>query len=310
MKPLRIRLVLEHELVLRLRCADAVIENLVPFVLRRQRGRFARRIVSAVEEAVTCPVDSRHLRPLHDIVERFARLDLHYVELGPVRSTRRDPIGHVAVVLRQCQPGESGRAVRRKPVGIEKNPRLALETLLYVPHVLILQSVVLREDEVLAFPRGRAVARIVVELRETRFHRLAKWNLLQISERDLVLFLHPLRRLRRVLVLEPAVWIGNGIAKVDIYLRNFPGFRIGKRLRRADYRNRQRGEKSERESAGDRHLLRVPHSGLAGSEKYRHAGAQPLLTLANGPLILYVRGLKFLPSPGQPIPEASCHEPH
>src|SRR6266571_3290708 len=83
-------------------------------------------------------------------------------------------------------------------------------------HALVLQAVVLREEEPLAAARRSSVPGIVVKLRQALLDLLAKGNLLEVGERDLVFLFNPMRDLGRIVILEPTIRIGDGHPKVGI----------------------------------------------------------------------------------------------
>ena len=71
-KPLRICFVRIDELILRLRCAHAVVVNLVIVILRRQLVALFRRVVPAVVKATALPGQIRDLDPMEDIVQHLS----------------------------------------------------------------------------------------------------------------------------------------------------------------------------------------------------------------------------------------------
>ena len=113
------------------------------------------------------------------------------------------------------------------------------QALLDVEDALVLQPLVLPEEDVRALPRRRRDLLVVVEGDDPVGERFPEGNLFEVPERHLVLRLDPGRGVGSVVVLEPAVRIGDSDAVIRVDLVDFPRFRV---LELLCERGRRRGE--------------------------------------------------------------------
>jgi hypothetical protein len=216
---LRVRGVLEDQLVLRLRRADLVEVDLVVLVLRGQLLALLGRVVAAVVEAAAGPGEAGDLDPVQLVGQLLARRHLHHVAVAPVRPARGLAIGGVLRVARDVERAELRRSLGRELVGVEEDLGRPVDPLLVVDDGLVLEPVVLREEPVVAAAVGRAEARVVVELGQAVFDLRAEGNLVEVGEGQPVLLLDPACDLGlRGVVFEPAVWVGDLHAEVVVDL--------------------------------------------------------------------------------------------
>ena len=138
--PLRMVGRLVHEDVLRLRCPDAVIAELLVQVHVLVGVTFGRRVVATVEEATSVlgPCRPAELHPSHFVAQDVPRLRLHHAPRMPIRTSLRDPVRHVATVVAEARARERDRAVVRPRVRVDEHPPFALESVVRVQHALIL----------------------------------------------------------------------------------------------------------------------------------------------------------------------------
>src|SRR5262249_45913436 len=255
---LRMRGVLINRLVLGLSRPDLGTVDLMVLVFGRKLVPFPRLGVTAVIKTVALPSQARSLHPFHRVGQDVARRDFHHVVFLPVGAAERNAVGRVLAVFRKREGAEPRRAVLRPLVRIDQYLRLAVQTLLNVDHVLVLQPVVLGEEIKLALTEWRADLRVIVKLRQPPLDLRAVWNLFQVSEGQFVLLLDPFGGLLGVVVLEPAVWIGDFGPVIVVDLIDFSGFRIFDRFLRScrEWRDNKRKQNySQRRNQGLFHLL-------------------------------------------------------
>ena len=174
-----------------MRRTNLVIEDLVILVLGRELLAFFRRGITAVIEPIALPGNAGDFHPFQMIGLPLLGVNIHHVNVGPVRTTLGDAVAQHVSVFRKRELSQARCAIGGKFIRVEQNFRRAVEAFLPVPDVLVLQTIVLRIEEVVAAARGRRVFRIVVKLQQAILDLLAKGNFFQISEGDLVFRLNP-----------------------------------------------------------------------------------------------------------------------
>ena len=243
------------QLVLALGSPELVKVDFLILVGRGEFLAFRRFFEPGIIKAVTLPGGAAELGPLDAVLELLAGLHLHDPHLRPVRPTLRPRIGGIAVIVRESGQESPGGSVRRKSVGVEEDPGFAVQALLDVDDALVLEAVVLHEEIILSDSEGRRIAGIIVDLGQPgadplpgldrALHRiggvadhvsyapaadlLAEGDLGQVIESDLVLGLHPFRRRLGLVVLEPAIRVGDFCAEIIIHHVALLGNAVGDR---------------------------------------------------------------------------------
>src|SRR5438128_10348409 len=100
---------------------------------------------------------------MNHVIEDSPRSNFHDVNIAPIRSAGRNSVREILAVLRQCKFGQHGSAIFGKRIGIDQDFGRSLETLLHVVHALVLKAIVLREEEVLAVAKWRAISWVIHE---------------------------------------------------------------------------------------------------------------------------------------------------
>ncbi len=232
-EPVRVIGPLVHENVLVLRRAQAMEVELLVTVRGRAfvagLGRPEARVVET--RPVVLPRRRGELRPVDGVDEVAPGRDLEHTPLAPVQSPAREAVCHQPPVVGARRLANRDRPVRCEGVRIDQHLGLRVERPRPVEDRLILQAVVLREDVVVAFLRGQSVSLVVPQLAETRAQPLARGNRGQIREGERVLRFHPCPGLRAVVVLEPAIGIGNRAAEIVVDLIDTARLRVHEWLR-------------------------------------------------------------------------------
>ena len=219
----------EDQLVFALRRAQFVKHHFVK-VVGGFEGLTLGRIVPLVEEAAAIlqPRRPAELRPLHHIRQILARRDIAHVPLQPVAACIRDRIRGQQAIIGNADAADRNRPVLRERVRVEKHLRLAIEPLLPVKNVLVLQPAVVRVEVPRAAPRRRRVPLEIDQLHQPPLDPLSPRNLRQIPLRQLILRIDPHLQLGGVHILHPAVRIADRSAEVVIRLIDLPRGRIAK----------------------------------------------------------------------------------
>ena len=153
----------------------------------------------------------------HDVVvEHLASLKVVDDDFVPVAAIAGDGVGSIAAIFREVEALEGHGAVLAQSVGVEDHARLAIELVLDVEHALVLQSVVIEVVNLVFHIERRSHLGIVGKLGESCFHLVAEWYFLEIFLCNLVLGLYPCCCFGAVVVLEPAIGIGDFGSKVIV----------------------------------------------------------------------------------------------
>ena len=248
LKALRILLVFVNQFIGGLFRAKNVEVDLLKLVLRRKFVPRLRRVEPAVEESISRPAKAREFDPFQIVRENLPRGDLDHVPFLPVRSANGNSVRGVAAILGNVKRAQTRSPIRRKLVWVQQHFRRPLQPLLRVNHVLILQPVVLGKKKIVALAERRRVFRKVKELLQARLHLGPIRNLVQIRERDLVLRFHPLGRFRGIVILQPAIRIGDLCTVIVIHLVVLPRLRIVEPLGHRDGREHERGKYGQYEA--------------------------------------------------------------
>ena len=227
--PVRLIAPLVNEHVVILRRADLMEIELLELVHPLQRITGLGRVITRVVEAlpVLGPAHAAELHPLQMIPQIRARAHVAHLPLVPVRPARRKAVSHQVPVLAQLVAGERHRAVGRKFVGVEQHARGRLQSVRHVEHALVLQAIILGEKVAPALLERDAVALKVPQLREPLLEPHALGDLVQVMVSHLVLGRDPRLRLRRVVILQPAIRISHLRPVVIVHDVLREGFWIG-----------------------------------------------------------------------------------
>ena len=208
-----------NEFVLGLQCAEAMIIEFVEEIGLGQPGLFGRFVVARVKKslAIFGPGRAGKLHPPDDVRRVRGRSHVAHVNLLPVRAGGGKRVGHEIAVLRDVITFQRHRAVGGKFVRIEQQRRLGVERRHCVKHVLVLQPVVLRIEVTPALFERRAVTLVIPQFGQPFLNGQAFWNPFQVTESDLVLGLNPGFGFGRIVVLQPAVRIGDLHAVIIVH---------------------------------------------------------------------------------------------
>ena len=208
------------QLVGGLRRAQAVVVELLVEVGLLQRAPLAGLVVAAVEEAlvVVGPGGLRELDPVQGVRQVAAGVDVAHPPLLPVRAPRGEAVGEQLAVLADVPAGDGDRAVLRQGIGIEDEHAARRQGVDPVEDALVLQAVVAGEEVAPPVLRRHAVALVVPELGQPLADRLPLGQAGEKRRGHRVLRRHPVARLLRIEVLQPAVGIGNLDAMVVVHL--------------------------------------------------------------------------------------------
>src|SRR5712671_4217316 len=116
-------------------------------------------------------------------------------------------------LIRKCH-----RPVRRQQIGIEQNAWFGAFAVLHVEDALILQPGVLEKEIAAALLEGSGKTSVVPELGQLVLYRRSFRNGREEGFGNFVLGFNPRLGLWGIGVLEPAIWIGDADAVVDIDL--------------------------------------------------------------------------------------------
>src|ERR1700741_4860835 len=94
---------------------------------------------------------------------QLLRRGIQNINVIPVRTTLRNAIGQILAVLRKGNRSQTRGAVGRQLVWIEQNFGSAIESFLPVQNALVLQTIILGIEEIVAAVRRRRVFRIVIK---------------------------------------------------------------------------------------------------------------------------------------------------
>lgn len=206
----------------------------------------AKRVEEAA--AVLRPRGVGELDPAKLVGEVLARghvADLPHVPVGAAFGQR---VGQQPAVRAGRIRREGDGAVRAQRVGVEQHPRLRGQRVGHQQHSLVLQAVVAGVEVAPALLQRHAEALEVPQLRQPLAQRGAGRDLLEQSERDLVLGLDPGPRLLGVDVLQPAIRVRDrdAVQRLDQILP--PRVRVlGPGLRR--HRRAGQGEDDDRHAS-------------------------------------------------------------
>ena len=119
--------ILVNELVLRLRCAHAVVVNLMVFVGVGELLAFFGARVCAIVETVALPLGIGEFCPFDVVGEELLGLGVHHVDFGPVGAVARDGVCGVATVVALGCSCQRHGAVVGEVVGVEEQFGLATD---------------------------------------------------------------------------------------------------------------------------------------------------------------------------------------
>src|SRR5262249_12781801 len=238
-------LVLVNEFVGGLRRAENVVIDALGVVFRRELVAGYRGFEGAIEKAVAGPGIAGELDPFQIVSDDFPCSDFNDVRFLPVRASNGDAVRGIAAVAGNIEGDEARGAVGGELVGIEKHFGRALETLLHVHNILVLQAVILGEEKIFAFAKRRRVFREVEELLETLPHLRAIGNFFEVAEGNFVFCFDPAGGFRRIIVLQPAIRIGDLSAVIIVNLIVFARLRVLEILRERHGGEKHTGEYGE-----------------------------------------------------------------
>ena len=219
---------LVNQRVLRLRGADTMIKKLLKIIRALQRFARFRLLVTAVKKALAVlrPGRAGELDPLQFVRQIRPRPHVAHLPLLPVRAGHGQPVRHEISVLTEAVATQRHRAIGRQFVWIEQHARFGLKGVGHVQHRLILQPVVLRKKVTPALFERHPVALVIPQFLQARPQLRALRQLLEIPERHAILRLDPRFGLGRIVILQPAIRIGDRHAVININLIRAGGRRI------------------------------------------------------------------------------------
>jgi hypothetical protein len=182
--------------------------------------------IAAVVEAVAAPGDLREAHPAQRVADEHAPFHVHHLDLVPVGARDRGHLaGRVATVSAERERSEREGAVERPGVRIEDGFGHAVQPVLDVEHRLVAQALVEEEEDFLALAERRAVLRVVGQGADAFARGSAKRDAVEMGEGLPVLRRDPAGGRFRLVVLEPAVGIGDARAEVvvDVIDRRIQG---------------------------------------------------------------------------------------
>ena len=221
--------VLVNELVGRLGRTQRMVINLLKLVLGRV-GVLLRGVVGAVIEplGIGRPPCAREFHPLDLVGSERLVGGVHHADLHPVRTRRGGRIGKPAAVLREGHVGQGHRPVVGELIGVEEHLAGLARLLRAVDHRLVLQTVVISVVPPVAVLARGALLGVVPHFGQPLADGPAERNLREIVLRHGVLGGDPRGRGLRVVVLEPAVGIGN--LRAEIVVHHVAAHGLGVRL--------------------------------------------------------------------------------
>ncbi len=235
------------QLVFGLGRPELVKIDLLVLVGRGQFLALSRFFKPGIVEPVTLPGGAAELGPLDAVLEQLAGFDLHDPYLGPIRPALGPRVGRIAVVIGEAAEKCSRGSVRGEGVGIEEDPRFAIEPFLDIDNGLVLEAVIFHEEVVFPDPEGGGIAGIIVDLGQASPDLLPERDLGQIIKGDLVLCFDPFRCRLGLIVLEPAVGIGDFGPKVVIHHVALRGYGISDRRLLSLAAERQQGGQEDQD---------------------------------------------------------------
>ena len=224
--------VFKDQPVLVLGISDFMIKDLLVLVAGGQLPAGRGRVIAAVIESPALPGRARELDPADPVGKLRLRRDLHDPDLGPIGAGLRSRNGHVPVVMGGADQADPNRPVLGQEVGIDEDLGSPVQSFLDIDDGLVLKAVVLIEEIVFPDPGRRRVAGIIVDLGQSPPDPLPEGDLLKEGEGHGVLGLDPGFDLLGVVVLEPAVGVGDLGPEVIVDPVGLPGDRIGEFRRR------------------------------------------------------------------------------
>ena len=153
---------------------------------------------------------------------------VHHADLHPVRTRRGGRIGKPAAVLREGHVGQGHRPVVGELIGVEEHLAGLARLLRAVDHRLVLQTVVISVVPPVAVLARGALLGVVPHFGQPLADGPAERNLREVVLRHGVLGGDPRGRGLRVVVLEPAVGIGN--LRAEIVVHHVAAHGLGVRL--------------------------------------------------------------------------------
>ena len=208
-----------NEFVLGLRRPEPMIIEFVEVIGFRQPGLFGRFVVTRVKKslAIFCPGRARKFHPFDDIGPIFHRSHLTHADFLPIGPGSGKRVSHEIAVLGDVIAFQRHSSVSGKLVRVEQHLRLGVKRGDRVKHALILQPVVPGEEIAASLLERHAVTLVIPQPGQARLDGRQPGNLLKIAESDFVLRLHPGLCLRRIVVLQPAIRIGDLHAVIIVH---------------------------------------------------------------------------------------------
>src|SRR3984957_1797372 len=157
------RLILVDEPIVCLRCAEAVVIDLVAFVPGGEIMTSLGRVIAAVKETVVEPGQAGNLQPLEVVFKHRSGSDFQNAAFEPIRTAAGKIVGKVASILGCFPSHEAHSAVGRELVGINQNARWASEAVLHIEYALILQAIIFRPQVIGSASARNAVLGVVIE---------------------------------------------------------------------------------------------------------------------------------------------------
>ena len=214
----RMLAVLVDEAVGRLRRAQLVVVDLLILVLRRIDASVGSLISAVVESfGVGSPLGAGVLHPVDFVGGQLARFGILHADFDPVGTRRGRGIGEVAAILRERSRRKGHRTVLREGVGVEEDLAGLTGGLRAVEHRLVLQAVVIIIVPPVAVLDGCTLLGVVPQLGEPFADGSAEGNLCEVILRHGIFGRNPGGRSLRIVVLEPAVGVGDLHAEIVVH---------------------------------------------------------------------------------------------
>src|SRR5205809_5267043 len=120
----------------------------------------------------------------NNVCERYFGHQVNYSDLCPVGARFGYRIAQISSIVRRNKGDKCQRAILRKRIRIQENPRLAIPVILNVQNRLLLEAII--QEEVILSPNllCRAIAREIHELAHSLAQFLAKRDLRKILLRQ------------------------------------------------------------------------------------------------------------------------------
>ncbi len=225
-------LVFIDQLVITLRSAKFVVVNAVHQVVALQCFPFLWGGVAAVEETVVVPACAAEFDPLELVFQVRVGLHVADIDFAPVGAGFAAAVSHVAVIFVGAKQADGSGAFFVHGIGVHEDLLFTVFSFFVVVDGLVLQTIVLAPDVVVANFIGRADAGVVDQLGHPIFEGFAKGNLFEVAEGGFVLGGYPAFGVFGVVVFQPVVVVADFHVAVGVGVFGFFRFGVSNRNRR------------------------------------------------------------------------------